>query len=79
MTRPGGSYGVQIQTSAATALTELDPFDEEATIALAECLTRSGRRIAARDLLVRYADQVRSELDEDPSSRLMATVQRIRG
>jgi DNA-binding SARP family transcriptional activator len=79
MARAGGSYDIDIATSAATALTALDPFDDEATIALAECLTRSGRRIAARDLLVRYADQVRSELDDEPSTRLIAATQRIRG
>ena len=46
----------------------IDPFDEAATLALADCLARSGQRVAARNLLVRYADQVQSELNEEPSS-----------
>jgi DNA-binding SARP family transcriptional activator len=46
----------------------LDAFDEAATIALAEGLSRTGRRVAARDVLVRFAHQLRDELDEGPSS-----------
>jgi DNA-binding SARP family transcriptional activator/tetratricopeptide (TPR) repeat protein len=72
-----GSYTVQIATDAATALTLIDPFDEEATIALAECLTRSGRKIVARDLIVRYVRQLRSELDEDPSRSVTEAGRRL--
>ena len=76
--QPNTLFDVQVATDAATALISIDPFDEAATLALAECLTRSGRRIAARDLLIRYADQVRSELDDEPSEAVVATAQRIR-
>ncbi len=69
-----GMFDVQVSTDAATALVSMDPFDEAATLALAECLSRSGRRMAARELLVRYAEQVRAELDEDPSKRLADAV-----
>jgi len=68
---------VEIATDAAAALIAIDPFDEAATLALADCLSRSGRRIAARDLLVQYADQVRSELDDDPSETVVATIQGV--
>jgi ATP/maltotriose-dependent transcriptional regulator MalT/DNA-binding SARP family transcriptional activator len=72
-----GVFDVQVATAAATALVLLDPFDESATIALADCLARSGKKIAARDLLVRYAEQVRSELDEDPSDTVMTAAARL--
>ncbi len=72
-----GSFDVEIATDAAAALIAIDPFDEAATLALADCLSRSGRRIAARDLLVQYADQVRSELDDDPSETVVATIQGV--
>ena len=38
------SFDPQIAMDAAAALVALDPFDEAATLALAECLSRSGRR-----------------------------------
>jgi DNA-binding SARP family transcriptional activator len=52
---------------AASALVAIDPYDEAATLALADCLASSGRRIAARELLLRYAEDIRKELDEIPS------------
>ena len=66
-----GSSDIQIATDAAAALIAIDPFDEAATLALAECLSRSGRRVAARDLLIRYADQVREELEDEPSAAVV--------
>ena len=72
------AFDIQIALDAATALVAIDPFDEAATLALADCLARSGRRIAARRLLVRYADQMRSELDDDPSSTITEATERLR-
>jgi DNA-binding SARP family transcriptional activator len=72
------SFEIQVALDAATALVAIDPFDEAATLALADCLSRSGRRIAARRLLVGYADQLRSELDEEPSSTISKVTQRLR-
>ena len=71
------SFDVQVSLDAATALISIDPFDEPATLALAECFARSGRRIAARDLLVRYAEQMRTELDEKPSANVVEATERI--
>ena len=65
--QPGVSFGVQVAMDAASALVTIDPFDEAATLALADCLSSSGRRIAARELLLRYAEDIRKELDESPS------------
>jgi ATP/maltotriose-dependent transcriptional regulator MalT/DNA-binding SARP family transcriptional activator len=64
---PVSGYEIDIATQAASALISLDPFDEQATLALAECLTRSGRRVAARDLVVDFAHRMQTELDEAPS------------
>jgi DNA-binding SARP family transcriptional activator len=62
------AYDVQVSTDAATALVAIDPYDESATLALADCLKRSGRPAAARRLLVAYAERVRDELDEASSA-----------
>jgi DNA-binding SARP family transcriptional activator/tetratricopeptide (TPR) repeat protein len=61
----------EVATRAATALLDLDPYDEAALLALAECLAGSGRRFAARTLLVDYAQRVLRELDEEPSEDLI--------
>jgi len=64
---------------AAAALVTIDPFDEAATLALAECLSRSGRRKAARELLVGYAAQLKTEFDEAPSREVSDATDRFRG
>jgi len=64
---------------AAAALVTIDPFDEAATLALAESLSRSGRRRAARELLVNYAAQLRTEFDEAPSKDISEATDRLRG
>jgi len=64
------SFDIQVATDAAAALVALDPFDEAATLALAECLSRSGRKVAARDLLVRYAEQMHTEMGDEVPARL---------
>ncbi|MGQ0607995.1 MAG: BTAD domain-containing putative transcriptional regulator, partial [Chloroflexota bacterium] len=64
------SYDIDIALRAASALVNIDPFDEGATIALADCLARSGRKVAARDLLLEFAKHIRDELDEAPSAGL---------
>lgn len=73
------SFDVQVAMDAAAALVTIDPFDEAATLALAECLTRSGRRKAARELLVGYAAQLKTEFDEAPSRDISDATDRLRG
>ena len=73
----GGSFDNQVATNAAAALVAIDPFDESATLALADCLSRSGRKVAARQLLVRYADQLRTEFDDEPSPQLQEVTARL--
>ena len=65
---PGVSFNVQVALDAASALVAMDPYDEAATLALADCLSSSGRSVAARELLVRYAEEVRTELDGGAST-----------
>jgi DNA-binding SARP family transcriptional activator len=63
-------FDIQVSMDAAAALIAIDPFDESATLALADALARSGKSVSARNLLVRYADRLRRELDETPSPQL---------
>lgn len=56
----------------ARALLALDPWDEPATIALAQAFSDSGRRPAAIALLRRYARRVSAEFEEPPSPDLQA-------
>ena len=72
-----GSFDIQVATNAAAALIAIDPFDESATLAMAECLSRSGRKVAARQLLVRYAEQMRSELEDEPSAQVTEATARL--
>jgi len=73
------SFDIQVALDAAAALVTIDPFDEAATLALAESLSRSGRRRAARELLVNYAAQLRTEFDEAPSKDISEATDRLRG
>jgi DNA-binding SARP family transcriptional activator len=63
---------------AASALMAIDPYDEAATLAMADCLSRSGRTVAARQMLVRYAERMRRELDEGPSEMVIDAADRLR-
>ena len=69
---PVSAYDLEISTQAAAALLALDPFDENATLALAECFAQGGRRVAARDLVVAFVKRLQEELDEAPSPELVA-------
>jgi DNA-binding SARP family transcriptional activator len=71
----GMAYDVDVSISAAMALISLDPFDEGAVIALAKCLADSGRRVAARDVIVDFARRISAELDEEPSADVVAAAQ----
>ena len=64
------AYDVDVALRAASALVLLDPYDEQATMALAEALSLTGRKVSARRLLVDYANRVRSELGEEVSTRV---------
>ena len=64
------SDAILVSVNAAAALIALDPYDEAAILALADGLSRSGRRVAARDLIVDYARRLQAELDEPISPEL---------
>ena len=66
------AYDPELSALAASALVTLDPFDERATLALADSLSRSGRRVAAREVIVAFARRIQEELDEAPSRDLLA-------
>jgi DNA-binding SARP family transcriptional activator len=72
----GDGVSPDLAIRAASALIVLDEFDETAALALIQQLIASGRRLTARDVVVRFTDKLQQELGEAPSSDLM-TVLRI--
>jgi DNA-binding SARP family transcriptional activator len=66
------AYDTETAARAAGALLKLDPFDEAATLALASAMALSGRRIAARNVVVDYVKRLRSEFADEPSSQFVS-------
>jgi DNA-binding SARP family transcriptional activator len=56
---------------AAEMLTEFDPYDESAHVAMARKLFAMGRRAAARRLIVEFAATVEEELQASPSAEVV--------
>ncbi|MEX0624969.1 MAG: hypothetical protein WD402_00315 [Chloroflexota bacterium] len=67
-----GNTSADTAVRAACALLELDPYDEEAQLAMARQLDASGRRAAARAAVLRFAKRLKDDLDEGPSGELAA-------
>jgi len=72
--RTGISYAVEVSGQAAAALLRLDPFDEAAILALANCLTQAGRRAAARTVVVEFLSRLESDLDLEPTPQFRAAM-----
>ncbi len=70
----GDADSPDLSVRAACALTLLDEFDESATLAMARQLAATGKRRAAREVVVRFAAKLRDELDELPSPELSAAL-----
>ncbi len=69
-----GNSTADTAVRAACALLELDPYDEEAQLAMARQLDGSGRRAAARTAVLRFAKRLKDDLDERPSGELAAAL-----
>jgi len=70
----GEDFDIDVALKAATALVTMDPYDEMATMALADCLVRTGRRVAAKKLMDRYREDLERDLgDESPTELAVAT------
>lgn len=69
-----GNASSDTAVRAACALLELDPYDEEAQLAMARQLDASGRRAAARTAILRFAKRLKDDLDERPSGDLAAAL-----
>jgi ATP/maltotriose-dependent transcriptional regulator MalT/DNA-binding SARP family transcriptional activator len=65
--RADPSIGPSVAIHAAMALLRLDPFDEPATLALADALTSSGRAAAARRVVLDYVQRLQDDLELAPS------------
>jgi DNA-binding SARP family transcriptional activator len=72
------SDGDEWAFKAGCSLVALDPYDEDAHIAMIRHLSASGRRSQARNLASGFAERLRAELDEEPSEQL-ALVARMAG
>ena len=74
---PGSQFEVDVAAQAATALLALDPFDEAAIVALANCFTQSGRVAAAQRIVVDYVKRLHADLDLPPSSAFHTAVAKL--
>jgi DNA-binding SARP family transcriptional activator len=72
--KTGTSYTAEVSGQAAAALLRLDPFDEAAILALADCLTQAGRRGAARGVIVEFLSRLESDLDLEPTPQFRAAM-----
>jgi len=57
---------------AATRLADLDPYDEQAHLAMARCLQAVGKREAARDVVRRFLSRLRTDLGDEPETDFSA-------
>jgi DNA-binding SARP family transcriptional activator len=75
----GADYGISpdLRIRAAAAVLQLDEFDEEAHLAIANQLAASGRRSAARLALGRYVRRLREEFGEGPTEALLEAMSRL--
>lgn len=68
-----------LSVRAAELLTEFDPFDEAAQVAMARKLYEMGRRAAARRLITQFARAVERELDAPASKEVQRAVDDLGG
>jgi DNA-binding SARP family transcriptional activator/tetratricopeptide (TPR) repeat protein len=68
-----------LRLRAAEVLTEFDPFDESAQVAMARTLYKMGRRAAARKLITRFAVTIEEELQASPSPEVHQALVELAG
>ena len=73
----GLSFNVEVAAQAATSLLHLDPFDEAAILALADCLNQTGKRVAARQVVTTYLQQLQAELDLQPTDEFRSATAKL--
>jgi DNA-binding SARP family transcriptional activator len=64
---------------ASLALLALDPYDESAMLAMSRQLDVSGRRVAAREVLIGFAKKLEEDLDEKPSDAIALVLAKMGG
>lgn len=74
---PGASFEVDVAAQAAAALLSLDPFDEAAIVALADCYTQSGRKAAAHRIVADFVKRLHADLDLPPSREFDGALARL--
>ncbi len=68
-----------VSLRAAEVLTEMDPFDESAQVAMARKLYEMGRRAAARRLITDFAESIEEEMQAPPSPAVNKALAEIGG
>jgi ATP/maltotriose-dependent transcriptional regulator MalT/DNA-binding SARP family transcriptional activator len=63
-----GDVAPHLSLQAAELLTEFDPYDEPAQVAMARKLYEMGRRSAARKLITEFAASIYEEMEVSPSA-----------
>ena len=74
-----GDMPSHLSLRAAELLTEIDPFDESAHVAMARTLNEMGRRAAARRMLTEFAERLQAELQAPPSEAVLQAVADLGG
>jgi DNA-binding SARP family transcriptional activator len=62
---------------AGCALAMLDPYDEDAHVAMVRHLAMTGRRSQARNLATEFVERLREDLDEEPSAELLVAARMV--
>jgi LuxR family maltose regulon positive regulatory protein len=74
---PGSAFEVDVATQAAAAVLSLDPLDEAAILALADCFARSGRTAAAQRVVLAFIKRLDAEFELPPSPDFNSAAARL--
>jgi DNA-binding SARP family transcriptional activator len=74
---PATTFRPELAAQAASALLMLDPFDEQAVLALAGSLSESGQRAAARQVVVDFIHRLDADLDLEPTDSFQDSASRL--
>jgi DNA-binding SARP family transcriptional activator len=72
-----GAFDLAVRLRASEALLRIDPFDEAALLSFVAAMEGTGKRIAARDVILAYAERLKAELDDEPSEALQSAIARL--
>ena len=74
---PATTFRPELAGKAASALLMLDPFDEQAVLALAGSLSEAGQRAAARQVVLDFIHRLNADLDLEPTTSFRASASKL--